>query len=310
MMCSRNAYCAKDDDEGAAVDGIFAPLVCCSNDNIREALRRPVELDVAPPDGMFLVTVPPDARPGQTIRTQAPDGGPLLNVLLPDGAEPFATVAVDVPEVHDKIAVVPARLFSPTAAPMFDAVPHPPREWALPEAVSVNPHLLGVERDAAFVPETPRRPLSPLGPKARAAVDRDRTSSEESEAVAEAKPPPARRKESEAVAAAAAPPARRKTQKPVGDDSEANAKVAALKRSFFRKAGLACALGTVGAAAAAGGLAFVVARGGAVALLSPGVVVLACAACAAGDARRALPELRAAKAATRTPHTIHHDLEQ
>ena len=71
MMCSRNAYCAKDDDEGAAVDGIFAPLVCCSNDNIREALRRPVELDVAPPDGMFLVTVPPDARPGQTIRTQA-----------------------------------------------------------------------------------------------------------------------------------------------------------------------------------------------------------------------------------------------
>ena len=171
----------------------------------------------------------------------------------------------------------------------------------------MNPHLLGVERDAAFVQETSRRLLSPLGPKARAAVVRDRTSSEESEAVAEAKPPPARRKESEAVAAA---PARRKTQKPVGDDSEANAKVAALKRNFFRKAGLACALGTVGAAAAAGGLAFVVARSGAVALLSPGVVVLACAACAAGDARRALPELRAAKAATRTPHAIHHDLEQ
>ena len=193
-----------------------------------------------------------------------------------------------------------------------DAVEHAPEDDADDaEADEVDAevaeHLLGVEPDATFVPETSRRLLSPLGPKARAAVARDRTSSEESEAVAEAKPPPARRKESEAVAAA---PARRKTQKPVGDDSEANAKVAALKRNFFRKAGLACALGTVGAAAAAGGLAFVVARGGAVALLSPGVVVLACAACAAGDARRALPELRAAKAATRTPHAIHHDLEQ
>ena len=38
--------------------------------------------------------------------------------------------------------------------------------------------------------------------------------------------------------------------------------------------------------------------------------MLACAACAAGDARRALPELRAAKAATLPPHAIHHDLEQ
>ena len=83
------------------VAGVFcAPsngdFFCSAADEERGDENMPVEmngvapsysahiLDIEPLEGgVFRIVVPPGAQPGEAIRVQSPNGGPMLNVVLP-----------------------------------------------------------------------------------------------------------------------------------------------------------------------------------------------------------------------------------
>lgn len=105
-----SGYC--DDDGGKPAPALARSDSCGSHI---------VDIEPAPNGIDFRIVVPSGCLPGQTLRVQTPNGGRMMNVILPPGSEPGAKITVTPPRPVDLVTV---------SAQMFEDAP------ACPEAAT------------------------------------------------------------------------------------------------------------------------------------------------------------------------------
>ena len=94
-------------------------LLCCAMEPTAPPPGdAPVDVEGGDVD-TFLIRMPAGVSPGSAVRAQAPGGGPIVNVLLPEECAVGRTLRVRIPSVLESLG-------APVSAVPFDAIAQPP----------------------------------------------------------------------------------------------------------------------------------------------------------------------------------------